>query len=103
MLLGKIFEPFIEKRPVCVMARGILERLLDPRRVDQVFADHARRQYTRDLLFSTVVQLMGGYGSTYALRFNPNGWTTAAGHTYHVSVTGASQAIEYDVEVVDCK
>lgn len=59
MLLGKIFEPFIEKRPVCVMARGILERLLDPRRVDQVFADHARRQYTRDLLFSTVVQLMG--------------------------------------------
>ena len=59
MLLAKVFEPFIENRPVCVMARGILERLLDPQRVDQVFADHAQRQYTRDLLFSSLVQLMG--------------------------------------------
>ena len=58
MLLAKVFEPFIENRPVCVMARGILERLLDPQRVDQVFADHAQRQYTRDLLFSSLVQLM---------------------------------------------
>ena len=58
MLLAKVFEPFIENRPVCVMARGILERLLDPERVDQVFADHAQRQYERDLLFSDVVQLM---------------------------------------------
>jgi hypothetical protein len=31
------------------------------------------------------------------------GWTTTAGKTYHVAVTGTSATIEYDVEVVDCK
>lgn len=50
----------------------------------------------------TVTQLQGGYGSTHALRFNPQGWTTQAGHTYSVSVSGTSQPISYDVKVVSC-
>jgi hypothetical protein len=50
----------------------------------------------------TTTPLSGGYGSMYALRFNPSGWTTAAGQTYHVAITGASMPIEYDVEVVSC-
>jgi len=50
----------------------------------------------------TVTQLQGGYGSKYALRFNPQGWTTQAGHTYSVSVSGTSQPIAYDVKVVSC-
>src|SRR5258708_6822020 len=29
MLLGKRFESFVVRRPVCVLARGILERLFD--------------------------------------------------------------------------
>ena len=49
-----------------------------------------------------VTQLGGGYGSLFAMRFNPMGWTTAAGQTYHVAVSGTSMPIEYDVEVVDC-
>ena len=50
----------------------------------------------------TVSQLLGGYGSSYAIRINPQGWTTAAGHTYQVSVSGVSAPIDYSVEVVDC-
>jgi hypothetical protein len=50
----------------------------------------------------TVTQLDGGYGSKYALRFNPMGWTTAAGKTYNVSVTGIATAINYAVAVVNC-
>jgi hypothetical protein len=50
----------------------------------------------------TVTQLSGGYGSTHALRFNPMGWTTAAGQTYSVAISGTSMPIAYDVEVVDC-
>jgi hypothetical protein len=50
----------------------------------------------------TVTQLGSGYGSLFALRFNPMGWTSAAGKTYHVAVSGTSMPIEYDVEVVDC-
>jgi hypothetical protein len=50
----------------------------------------------------TVTQLLGGYGSRYAIRFNPMGWTTQAGKTYSVSVTGVTPAISYDVQVVSC-
>jgi hypothetical protein len=50
----------------------------------------------------TVTPLNGGYGSSYAIRFNPQGWSTQAGHTYSVSVTGIATPINYDVVVVNC-
>jgi hypothetical protein len=50
----------------------------------------------------TVTQLQGGYGSRYAIRFNPSGWTTTAGQTYTVSVAGVELPINYEVRVVDC-
>jgi IS4 transposase len=58
MLLEKIFAPFIQERPICVMARAVLERLLDAPRLDALFARTAQQQYTRELLFSSLVQLM---------------------------------------------
>jgi IS4 transposase len=58
MLLDTIFAPFVQERPICVMARAVLERLLDAQRIDDLFAHTAQRQYTRDLLFSSLVQLM---------------------------------------------
>lgn len=58
MLLDTIFAPFVKERPICVMARGVLERLLDSRRIDALFERTAAQQYTRELLFSSVVQLM---------------------------------------------
>jgi hypothetical protein len=51
----------------------------------------------------TVTQLMPGYGSRFAFRFNPMGWKTEAGKTYTVEVGGAPMPIKYDVQVVDCK
>src|SRR2546427_12240167 len=58
MLLDKVFEPFIKETPICVMARGVLQRLLDPQRIDALFARTAQRQYTHELLFSALVDLM---------------------------------------------
>jgi hypothetical protein len=58
MLLDTIFAPFVKERPICVMARAVLERLLDAPRIDALFARTAERQYTRELLFSSLVQLM---------------------------------------------
>lgn len=49
----------------------------------------------------TVTQLEPNYGARYALRFNPMGWSSGVG-TYHVSVTGISTPIEYDVNIVPC-
>jgi Transposase DDE domain len=57
-MLSDIFRPFAEQTPVCVMARAVLERLLDPQRLDALFERTAQRQSTRDLLFSTAVELM---------------------------------------------
>lgn len=57
-MLGKIFERFVEKSPISVMARGVLERVLAPDRLNELFEGAARRQYTRDLLFSVVFDLM---------------------------------------------
>jgi hypothetical protein len=55
MLLDTIFAPFVKERPICVMARAVLERLLDAPRIDDLFARTAQRQYTRELLFSALV------------------------------------------------
>jgi IS4 transposase len=59
MILDDIFERFAEQSPVTVMARAALEHALDPRAIDALFEDVAQRQYTRKLLFSQVVDLMG--------------------------------------------
>jgi hypothetical protein len=50
----------------------------------------------------TVTQLLPGYGSRYAIRFNPMGWETEAGKTYSISVTGIAEPISYDVQIADC-
>ena len=57
--LGKVFEPFVEQRPLCVMARGVLENLFNADKIDALFARTAEGQYTREWLFSSVVDLRG--------------------------------------------
>ena len=57
-MLSAIFNPFIEASPLSVMMRGLTERLLNPAQMDQWFEHFAQEQYTRELLFSTVVSLM---------------------------------------------
>jgi len=59
MFLGKRFQSFVEKRPVCVMARGILERLFEPSRLNALFDEKAENGYTKKLHFSTLAGLMG--------------------------------------------
>ena len=34
MLLDTVFAPFVKERPICVMARAVLEQLLDAPRID---------------------------------------------------------------------
>ena len=60
MILSKAFEKFVEGTPVCVMIRGSLEYALTEQFVNELFENTAQRQYTRELLFSEVVDVMGG-------------------------------------------
>jgi uncharacterized protein YkwD len=50
----------------------------------------------------TVAQLLGGYGSKYAISFIPMGWTTQASKTYSVSITGITTPISYTVQTISC-
>jgi hypothetical protein len=59
MLLGHVFERFAAKTPFAVMSRSLLERTLASEVLDALFEDKADSQYTRELTFSSVVDLMG--------------------------------------------
>jgi hypothetical protein len=51
MLLGQIFERFVQQIPVSVMVRGLLEKVLCSQTVDELFERSAKTQYTRELCF----------------------------------------------------
>lgn len=57
-MLPTIFERFVQQSPLSVMLRGLMERIFAPARLDELFGSHARIQYTRELLFSSLVDLM---------------------------------------------
>jgi uncharacterized protein YkwD len=50
----------------------------------------------------SVSQLAQNYGARYAIRILPSGWTSKAGETYAVSITGTATPISYEVQMVDC-
>lgn len=52
-----VLERFERQAPASVMARMALEHALPAGWVDEVFEAHRQRQYSRELLFSTVVEL----------------------------------------------
>jgi len=53
-----VFERFVAKSPISVMARGMMERVLNPEQLNEWFENTADKQYTRDLLFSSVFDIM---------------------------------------------
>jgi hypothetical protein len=59
MLMNHVFERFVAKTPFAVMARSLLERTLTPEALNALFEAKADTQYTRELTFSCVVDLMG--------------------------------------------
>ena len=58
MLMDQVLARFLEKSPVPVMARALLERALSAGELDEMFERTATQQYTRSLLFSTCVNLL---------------------------------------------
>jgi hypothetical protein len=58
MILSDAFERFVKCSPVTVMARAVMERALDPARLDGIFREQAKRQYEKELLFSSLVDVM---------------------------------------------
>ena len=53
-----MFERFVKGSPVAVMARALMERALEPSVLDGLFRKEANKQYEKELLFSSLVNLM---------------------------------------------
>ena len=68
MVLGDMFERFILDAPMPVLFRLLMERALDPQELDRMFESAATRQYTRELLFSSIVDLI----ATVVCRIKPS-------------------------------
>jgi hypothetical protein len=58
VMFSNIFQRFMEKSPVPVMVQVLLERVLNPDKLEALFERSTAEQYTRTLLFSTVFDLM---------------------------------------------
>jgi IS4 transposase len=58
MLFDPLFERFAAGTPLTVMTRALLENTLQAQTLDDLFERLAEKQYTRELLFSTVVATM---------------------------------------------
>lgn len=57
-MLASILDAFVQQSPVSVMMRGIMEQVFRAERLDTLFKTHAKVQYTQELLFSEVVNLL---------------------------------------------
>ena len=57
-MINAIFEQFVAASPVSVMVRATMERIFSAEKLDELFEQTAEKQYTRELLFSSVVGLM---------------------------------------------
>jgi hypothetical protein len=101
-MLDSTFEQFVQMSPVTVMARGLMERIFAPERMDKLFTNHAQVQYQRELLFSSQVDLMslvvcGVHKSVYAAHkakaLNQTISTTALYNKLNGVEIGVSQAV----------
>ena len=57
-MFGEVLERFIQNRPVAVMVRVLLESFLNTDQLDRWFDTVRQSQYTKDILFSSIVGLM---------------------------------------------
>jgi IS4 transposase len=89
MLLGKQFDKFVEASPVSVMVQGTLERVFDPAKLQQVFDDHAVRQYTKELTFDQCGQMM----SDVVFQVTPS---VGAWYQAHPDELGVTRQAVYD-------
>lgn len=90
MALDAVLRRFIEASPVSVMARLALEHAVSPQWMDELFEQHRERQYSRELLFSTVVELM----SLVAVGLRPSLHAAAkASKDLHVSLAALYEKV----------
>src|SRR3989304_579181 len=58
VIANEVLERFSQHTPLTVMAQLGMRQALDAQWIDELFEQESQSQYTRELLFSTTVELM---------------------------------------------
>jgi IS4 transposase len=95
MIPTEVFDCFAQGDHIPVMAQAVVENALSPRIVDQLFEETADKQYTRELLFSSVVGLM----SLVVCRIQPS--VNAAYQKNAVPISVSLKALYGKIERVE--
>lgn len=86
MELSAILKRFMERSPIPVMVRALMERVLNAERLNACFARATQKQYTRELLFSSMFELM----SLVVLKAFPSVNAAYLAQQAHIGVSIAS-------------
>jgi IS4 transposase len=95
LIHSEVFERFTQGDTIPVMTQAVMENALSPRVIDGLFEEVAERQYTRDLLFSSIVELM----SLVVCRIQPS--INAAYTKNAVPINVSLQALYRKIERIE--
>jgi IS4 transposase len=91
MALDAVLERFVKGSPVGVMARLTLQQAISPQWLNELFEENRERQYTRELLFSTTVDLM----SVVAMGLQPSLHAAVQASDLNVSITALYDKVNH--------
>ena len=89
---SEVLDRFVEQSPVSVMFRGTFETVITPKLLDEMFADTAKRQRCGELLFSSLVDLLGLVAT--GARKSVNDAYRAKKEQFSVSVTAVYEKLQ---------
>ena len=70
MFVQEVLKRFKEKRPIALMARMAIARVLSPSAIDAVFQEHAEEQYERKIAFSALTEMMASVTFCFSRSVN---------------------------------
>jgi IS4 transposase len=100
--LKPLFDHFIEDAPLSVMTQGVLANIFHPDAINDLFERTAQTQYTRELLFSTVMDTMtlvacGIYKTPHAVYQDNQDWFPVSVTSLYNKLQGVEIAVSAEV------
>jgi len=100
--LNPLFDRFIEDAPLSVMMQGVLVNVFHPDAINDLFERTAQTQYTRELLFSTVMDTMtlvacGIYKTPHAVYQDNQDWFPVSVTSLYNKLQGVETAVSAEV------
>src|SRR5258708_34406925 len=98
MLFDQVLQRFVNNAPLSVMVQGTLENIFHPDAINALFEQTAQKQYTRNLLFSTVVDTMslvacGIYKTPHAVYQDHQDWFPESATSLYNTLQGVEHVV----------